>query len=73
MNQVIVIGAGIAGLSTCVRLQEAGIKDILLLEANDRIGGRMNTIPFRKFLLMLNYTVNSQTPHETYQKKGLEA
>lgn len=46
--QVVVIGAGICGLSACVKLIENGIKDILILEASDRIGGRIHTIPFRK-------------------------
>ena len=47
MTQIIVIGAGMSGLSACAQLQENGVKNILVLEANDRVGGRMNTIPFR--------------------------
>jgi spermine oxidase len=43
---VAVVGAGIAGLSACVRLLENGIKNIILIEASDRIGGRINTIPY---------------------------
>jgi spermine oxidase len=43
---VIIIGAGMAGLSCCHKLIEYGIKDILLIEANNRIGGRINTINF---------------------------
>jgi cation diffusion facilitator CzcD-associated flavoprotein CzcO len=45
---VIVIGAGMSGLSACVKLIESGVKNILCLEANDRIGGRINTIDFGK-------------------------
>jgi monoamine oxidase len=37
--EVIVIGAGLAGLSAAVTLREAGIKAILL-EARDRVGGK---------------------------------
>ena len=39
---VIVIGAGIAGLAAANRLQEKGVK-VLVLEARNRIGGRIHT------------------------------
>ncbi len=44
--KVIVIGAGIAGLSTVNHLVNNGIKpdDILVLEARNRIGGRIHTV-----------------------------
>ncbi|CAN1347585.1 Polyamine oxidase 1 [Linum perenne] len=38
---VIVIGAGMSGISAAKKLYDAGIKDILILEATSRIGGRM--------------------------------
>nr|XP_006815408.1 PREDICTED: peroxisomal N(1)-acetyl-spermine/spermidine oxidase-like [Saccoglossus kowalevskii] len=38
---VVVIGAGIAGLSAAKELIENGITDVKLLEASDRIGGRI--------------------------------
>ena len=41
---VIVAGAGIAGLSAAERLSQAGLK-VLILEARDRIGGRILTLP----------------------------
>lgn len=53
MTDVIVIGAGVSALSACKQLLEAGIKDIIVLEANDRIGGRMNTIPFENNFIEL--------------------
>ena len=40
---VIVIGAGIAGLAAASELAEAGLS-ITVLEARDRIGGRIHTI-----------------------------
>jgi phytoene dehydrogenase-like protein len=46
-HKVIVIGGGISGLAACVRLLESGIRDILLVEANSNLGGRIRTIPFR--------------------------
>jgi monoamine oxidase len=40
---VIIIGAGVAGLAAADRLYRAG-RDILLLEARDRLGGRILTV-----------------------------
>lgn len=38
---VIVVGAGMSGISAAKTLSDAGIKNILILEATNRIGGRM--------------------------------
>ena len=40
---VIVIGAGLAGLNTALTLQDAGVS-VLLLEGSDRVGGRVMTL-----------------------------
>jgi phytoene desaturase len=40
-RHVIIIGAGMGGLSTAVRLAAAGIR-VTLLEKNDRVGGKLN-------------------------------
>nr|ACF82996.1 unknown [Zea mays] len=40
--RVIVVGAGMSGISAAKRLSEAGITDLLILEATDHIGGRMH-------------------------------
>ncbi|XP_066164714.1 LOW QUALITY PROTEIN: polyamine oxidase 1-like [Oryza sativa Japonica Group] len=40
--KVIIVGAGISGISAGKRLSEAGITDVLILEATDHVGGRMH-------------------------------
>ncbi|CAN1316709.1 Polyamine oxidase 1 [Linum perenne] len=40
-SSVIVIGAGISGISAAKVLAENGIEDLVILEATDRIGGRI--------------------------------
>ncbi|XP_026389301.1 polyamine oxidase-like isoform X2 [Papaver somniferum] len=45
-STVIVVGAGMSGISAAKRLSDAGIKDILVLEATDRIGGRIKKTNF---------------------------
>jgi len=52
-RDVVIIGAGMAGLACAQRLQEAGV-DFLVLEAADRIGGRVQT----------NYTLGGGRPFE---------
>ena len=41
---IVVIGAGISGLSCAHHLIKNGIKNIKILDAKDRIGGRVHTV-----------------------------
>lgn len=43
-TDVLVIGAGVAGLRAAGILHEAGIR-VVLIEASNRLGGRVNTHP----------------------------
>jgi protoporphyrinogen oxidase len=43
-TRVGVIGAGPAGLATAMYLREAGVGEVVVLERNDRIGGKCDTI-----------------------------
>ena len=49
-RDVVIIGGGIAGLSAAWRLRH---RDVLLLEAGDRLGGRMRSDPCGEY--WLNY------------------
>lgn len=41
-----IVGAGLAGYSAAAKLMENGFNDIMILEAEDRVGGRVNSVPF---------------------------
>ncbi|KAJ4711589.1 putative Polyamine oxidase [Melia azedarach] len=45
-SSVIIIGAGVSGISAAKTLAENGIEDIVILEASDRIGGRVRNEKF---------------------------
>ena len=38
---VVVVGAGVAGLSCAHALRQGGMRSVVVLEARDRIGGRI--------------------------------
>lgn len=40
-HSVIIIGAGMAGVKTAIDLHEAGVLDTVILEARNRVGGRL--------------------------------
>ncbi|XP_034133934.1 spermine oxidase-like [Drosophila guanche] len=44
--RIVIIGAGASGIAAATRLLEQGFRHVQLLEAEDRIGGRIHTIPF---------------------------
>lgn len=48
LKKVIIVGAGISGLSAANTLLEKGFNNFLILEAHNRIGGRINTIKYSK-------------------------
>lgn len=55
-RDVIIVGAGLAGLSAAVHLHRQGRK-VLLLEASDRAGGRIKTDSHEGFLLDRGFQV----------------
>jgi monoamine oxidase len=44
-HDVIIVGAGLSGLVCATRLAAEG-RDVLVLEARDRVGGRVHSVPF---------------------------
>lgn len=44
--RVVIVGAGLSGYSAAAKLIENDIDDILVLEAENRIGGRVHSVPF---------------------------
>ncbi|XP_065074600.1 spermine oxidase-like [Ochlerotatus camptorhynchus] len=45
-RRILIVGAGASGIAAAARLYENGLTNFQILEATDRIGGRINTIPF---------------------------
>lgn len=43
VHDVVIVGAGVAGLTAAHELKQTGITDVVILEAQDRIGGRVLT------------------------------
>lgn len=51
--KIVVVGAGISGISFAAKLIENGFKNLVILEAENRIGGRVHTVPFASNVLDL--------------------
>lgn len=45
-KKIVVIGAGASGVAAATKLVSNGFKDVTILEAENRFGGRINTVPF---------------------------
>ncbi|KAL7017829.1 hypothetical protein ACKWTF_010546 [Chironomus riparius] len=45
-NPIIIIGSGLSGFAAARRLMDNDFKNIVILEAENRIGGRINSVPF---------------------------
>lgn len=44
--RIVIIGAGLAGVTALSELLDNGYRNVVLLEAQDRVGGRIQTVPF---------------------------
>lgn len=45
-KQIVIIGAGVAGIAAATKLISSGFRNVLIFEGQNRIGGRIHTIPF---------------------------
>ena len=52
--RIIIIGAGPSGIAAASKLLENGFKNVTVLEAEDRIGGRVHTIKFGNYIISYN-------------------
>ncbi|MEZ4685682.1 MAG: oleate hydratase [Bacteroidia bacterium] len=53
---IVIIGAGLSGLSAAIHLQKAG-REVLVLEKNEKVGGRVQTDKKDGFLLDRGFQV----------------
>lgn len=44
-----IVGAGASGIAAAAKLIENGLENLIILEAENRIGGRVNTVKFGEF------------------------
>jgi cation diffusion facilitator CzcD-associated flavoprotein CzcO len=47
-SKIVIVGAGPSGIAAASKLLQGGVNDFVILEANDRIGGRIYTKDFGK-------------------------
>lgn len=67
-QKVVVVGAGLSGYSAAAKLMENGVNDIVVLEAEGRIGGRVHTVPYGDgFIDMGAQWVHGQGKHVLYE------
>lgn len=50
--RIVIVGAGSSGIAAASKLLENGFQNVLILEAEDRIGGRVHTVKFGEFTLL---------------------
>ena len=65
--QVLVVGAGAAGLAAAARLMARGVRNVVILEAEDRMGGRIHTTLFGKQFLLLYFYFTTLVTDQEYE------
>ena len=66
---VLIVGAGVAGITCALRCQEMGM-NFLIIEKNDRVGGRLGSIYEDGYIFDIGFQVFNSSYHET--KKFLD-
>ncbi|KAG8320386.1 hypothetical protein J6590_070153 [Homalodisca vitripennis] len=54
-HRVVIVGAGVSGFTAAATLLEHNVTDLVVLEAADRIGGRIHTVEFGKYRKIFHY------------------
>ncbi|KAL6260754.1 hypothetical protein P5V15_008277 [Pogonomyrmex californicus] len=66
--KIVIVGAGAAGIAAASRLMQKNVDDFVILEANDRIGGRIYTTNFGDNVVDLGAQwVHGQTGNVVFQ------
>ncbi|XP_058797804.1 spermine oxidase-like isoform X2 [Phymastichus coffea] len=52
-TEIVIVGAGIAGLGAAITLEQSDFKEYILLEAQSQVGGRIASIPWKNGWLEL--------------------
>lgn len=50
-RRIVIVGAGASGMAAATKLISNGFRNLVILEAENRFGGRINTIPFGQNVL----------------------
>ena len=61
---VLIVGAGVAGITCALRCQEMGL-NFLIIEKNDRVGGRLGSIYEDGYTFDIGFQVFNSSYHET--------
>ena len=61
---VLIVGAGIAGITCALKCQERGV-NFLIIEKNDRVGGRLGSIYEDGYIFDIGFQVFNSSYHET--------
>lgn len=51
--RIVIVGAGLSGVTAAVKLIENGFENVVLFEAENRIGGRIYSVPFANGMIDL--------------------
>lgn len=70
-SRILIIGAGAAGYAAAARLMENNVFDLTVLEAEPRIGGRVNTVRFAENIVDLGAEwVHGEVGNVVYEMAG---
>lgn len=65
--KVVIVGAGLAGISAAAMLMENGFRDVTIFEAENRIGGRILSVPFANGIIDMGAQwIHGQTNNVVY-------